>query len=128
MFTTGQHHSQTNPFTTFQFYLFKIHFNIILPPTTRSSKRCLSFLCFSSPKPVCIFVLPHPRNTTNIVHSEMYKMSQLYILLVTSPELCTFQKHATHSATWADVSLQLCCALLQSGMPVHSAHLGSQSP
>jgi len=43
VFTTGQHHSQTNPFTTFQFYLFNIHFNIILPPTTRSSKMCLSF-------------------------------------------------------------------------------------
>jgi hypothetical protein len=40
--------SQTNPVHTTQSYLSKIHLNIILPPTSRSSQRSLSFWSNSS--------------------------------------------------------------------------------
>jgi hypothetical protein len=49
--------SQINPVDTFAFCFSKIRFNIILPPRSRSSKRCMSYLEVSHHSPVCVSVL-----------------------------------------------------------------------
>ena len=46
------------PVTAFPPYLFKIHFNIILPPMTSSSKWSCPFM-FPHKNPTCISSLPH---------------------------------------------------------------------
>jgi len=76
---------------------WEIHFNIILPSTTKSSK-CSLFLRFHQKIPLCIYVLPHRFHMPSPSHSFLFHHTnriwwtvQIIKLLIMyfSPPLCS---------------------------------------
>ena len=63
--------SQVSRVYALSFYRFKIHFNITLPYTPRSSKWSHSFR-FSNQNPVCIFPVSHTCNTPRPSHPPLF--------------------------------------------------------
>jgi hypothetical protein len=77
--------SQINPFHTMSSYLYKIHFNIVHPPTSCSSQWSLSF-CPSHQYSICIPILYYSCCMPCPSHPPWLENAKLTYVIIIGPE------------------------------------------